>query len=315
MVRRSLLLPVAWLLCALGGGAVAGPAAGASGPHILVLISHEATPYRDALKGFERALQASGVEADIETVALHGDASKVAPALLAAKRNGTALVFSMGLVATQNTLAEKPEIPVVAGMVFGADILRKRGNVTGVVLDMPLDLQLEWIRRLMPPDTVVGVLYNPPENQRRIDEASVSAHNLGLKLMPFPVDAPQSLPDVLESVANRVDVLWGIPDSVVVSPETAKTLLVHSFRNHVPFIGLSSAWVKAGALFALDWDYQDVGAQCAELGLRLLKGARADGIAPESPRRVVYSVNLKTARDMRVVLKESVINGAANAFE
>jgi hypothetical protein len=29
----------------------------------------------------------------------------------------------------------------------------------------------------------------------------------------------------------------------------------------------------------------------------------------------VYSVNLKTARDMRVVLKDSVINGAANAFE
>jgi putative ABC transport system substrate-binding protein len=167
----------------------------------------------------------------------------------------------------------------------------------------------------MPPDSVVGVLYNPPENQRRIDEAGISAHNLGLKLMPFPVAAPQSLPDVLESVANRVDVLWGIPDSVVVSPETAKTLLMHSFRNHIPFIGLSSAWVKAGALFALDWDYQDVGAQCAELALRLLRGARAENIAPESPRRVVYSVNLKTARDMRVVLKDSVINGAANAFE
>lgn len=315
MVRRSLLLSVAWLLCALVGGAVGGPASGASPAHVLVLISHDATPYRDALKGFERALRTSGVDADIEVVALQGDAGKVAPAMAAAHRNGTVLVFSMGLVATQGALAEGRDIPVVAGMVFGADSFKKKGNATGVVLDMPVELQLEWIRRLMPPDSVVGVLYNPAENQHRIDDAQASARNLGLKLVPFQVDTPQTLPDVLDSVANHVDVLWGIPDSVVVSPETAKALLVHSFRNRIPFIGLSSAWVKAGALFALDWDYQDVGAQCGELAVRILRGARADGIAPESPRRVVYSVNLKTARDMRVVLKESVINGAANAFE
>ena len=123
------------------------------------------------------------------------------------------------------------------------------------------------------------------------------------------------MPNVLETVAKRVDVLWAIPDSVVVSPETAKTLLVYSFRNRIPFIGLSSAWVKAGALFALDWDYEDVGAQCGELAIRIFRGTRAGKIAPESPRRVTYSVNRKTAREMRVVLSESVISGAAKVYE
>ncbi len=303
------------LALAAGAGAAAAANSGKAGPRIVVLISHDAAPYRDALKGFQQALAQRGVDVDLEVVALQGDARKVAPALAAARQNATALIFSMGLVATQAALAEKSDIPIVAGLVLSPDLFKKRGNSTGVFLDMPVELQLEWIQKLMPPDTSVGVLYNPAENQRKIDEAGASARGMGLRLVPFQVDTPQSLPDVLDSVANRVDVLWGIPDSVVVSPETAKTLLVHSFRDHIPFIGLSAAWVKAGALFALDWDYQDVGAQCGELAVRVLKGARADSIAPESPRRVLYSVNLKTAREMRVLLKESVISGAANAFE
>jgi putative ABC transport system substrate-binding protein len=309
------MLVVASLLVALAGGMNSAIAAGRTKPHVVVLISHDAAPYHDALNGFQRALAQREMDVDFDVIALQGDAQKVAPAMLKAKRDGAALVFTMGLVATQAALAENSDIPVVAGLILSADALKKRTNATGVVLEMPMKLQLEWIQRLMPSDTTVGVLYNPAENRQRVEEADGLARDMGLKLVAYEVDTPQSLPNVLETVAKRIDVLWGIADSVVVSPETAKTLLVYSFRNRIPFIGLSSAWVKAGALFALDWDYEDVGAQCAELAVRIFRGTRAGNIAPESPRRVTYAVNLKTAREMRVVLRESVISGAAKAYE
>jgi putative ABC transport system substrate-binding protein len=315
MFRCLRMVVVAWLLVAVAGGVNSATAAGKIKPHVVVLISHDAAPYHDALNGFERALAQRGMDADLEVVALQGDAQKVAPAMLKAKRDGAALVFTMGLVATQAALAENSDIPVVAGLILSADSLKKRANATGVVLEMPMKLQFEWIQRLMPSDTTVGVLYNPAENQQKVEEAEGAARGMGLKLVAFQVDTAQSLPNVLETVAKRVDVLWAIPDSVVVSPETAKTLLVYSFRNRIPFIGLSSAWVKAGALFALDWDYEDVGAQCGELAIRIFRGTRAGSIVPESPRRVTYAVNRKTAREMRVVLSESVISGAAKVYE
>ncbi len=315
MVRYLRMLAAVWLWAALLFGGDSATAAGRSKPAVVVLISHDAAPYREALGGFERSLAQRGIDVDLDVVALQGDATKVAPAMLKAKRDGAVLVFAMGLVAAQAALAENSDIPLVAGLILSADPLKKRANSTGVVLEIPMNLQFEWLQRLMPPDTTVGVLYNPAQNRQKIQAAEGAAREMGLKLVTFQVDTPQTLPDVLETVAKRVDVLWGIPDSVVVSPETAKTLLVYSFRNRIPFIGLSSAWVKAGALFALDWDYQDVGSQCGEMAVRILKGARAGSIPPESARRITYSVNLKTAREMRVVLKESVISGAANVYE
>jgi len=315
MVRCLRVLVVASLLVAPAGGMNSAMAAGRTKSHVVVLISHDAAPYHDALSGFQRALAQRELDVDFDVVALQGDAQKVAPAMRKAKRDGAALVFTMGLVATQAALAENFDIPVVAGLILSADALKKKTNATGVVLEMPTKLQFEWIQRLMPSDTTVGVLYNPAENGQRVEEAEGIARGMGLKLVAYQVDTPQSLPNVLETVAKRVDVLWAIPDSVVVSPETAKTLLVYSFRNSIPFIGLSSAWVKAGALFALDWDYEDVGAQCGELAIRIFRGTRAGSIAPESPRRVTYAVNRKTAREMRVVLSESVISGAAKVYE
>jgi putative tryptophan/tyrosine transport system substrate-binding protein len=308
-------LVVAAAMVALGA-TVSGPAqAEESKSRVTILVSHDAAPYRDALKGFQHALQQIGIDAALDVVALEGDASKVAPVLKQAKRDGTSLVFTMGLVATQAALAADPDIPLLAGLILSADPLKKGSNATGLVLEMPMESQLQQFQRLLPANTTVGVLYNPAENRQKVDEAGRAARGKGLRLVPYQVDSPQSLPFVLDSLAKQADVLWGIADSVVVSPETAKTLLVFSFRNHIPFIGLSSAWVKAGALFALDWDYEDVGLQCGELAARVLKGARAGSIAPVAPRRVTYSLNLRTAREMRVVFSESVLNGAANVYE
>ncbi|MCA9452115.1 MAG: hypothetical protein KC584_05745, partial [Nitrospira sp.] len=64
------------------------------------------------------------------------------------------------------------------------------------------------------------------------------------------VETPQELPDALDSLPGNADVLWGFTDSVVFSPETVKGILLFSFRNRIPFVGLSTSWVKAGAVYA-----------------------------------------------------------------
>lgn len=314
MGRLARILFAALLLGA-AAAATAG-AATAARPRIVVLASHEGAPYRDALRGFQQALEQGGLgDASIDVRTFQGDSAKARQAVQQVRREGTTVLVTLGAVTTQAALAEGSEIPLVAGMILSADTLQRSGNATGVVLDLPAEVQLEWMQRIVPESKAVGVLYNPRENRQRVEAAERAARARGLRLVAREVETPEALPEALNSLAKRVDVLWGIVDPIVLSPETAQAVLLFSFRNRIPFVGLSAAWVKAGATYALDWDYEDVGRQCAELTLKILKGARAGAIAPVFPRKLTYSLNLKAVRHMKLEISESLVHGAAQVFE
>jgi putative ABC transport system substrate-binding protein len=138
---------------------------------------------------------------------------------------------------------------------------------------------------------------------------------MGLTLFAQAIETPRDIPGALNRLAGAVDVLWGLADHVVLSPETAQPLLLFSLRNRIPFVGLSASWAKAGALYALDRDYGDLGAQCGELAMAILDGRPPESLPPASPRKVVYAINLKTARHMKITLPDGLVRGAAEVFE
>jgi putative ABC transport system substrate-binding protein len=158
------------------------------------------------------------------------------------------------------------------------------------------------------------VIYNPTENQHRIEAASRVALGLRLKLESQPVSDTRELPTALETLAKKIDVLWGVVDDLVLTPQTAKHILLFSFQNRIPFVGLSTAWVKAGAFYALDWDYTDLGMQCGEMALKVLQGTPIKALPPVGPRKVVYALNQKTARHMKIEIAETLVHGAREVF-
>lgn len=137
---------------------------------------------------------------------------------------------------------------------------------------------------------------------------------MGLTLDARPIDSPRQLPAALEALAHRTDALWGIPDQLVITPQTARYLLLFSFRNRIPFIGLSPAWVKAGALFSLEWDYRDIGLQCAGQALQILGGAPTEDVPVQAPRQVRYVLNRRTAEQMKISLPASLEKAAARVY-
>ena len=86
-------------------------------------------------------------------------------------------------------------------------------------------------------------------------------------------------------------------------------------RNRIPFVGLSQTWVKAGALYALDRDYEDIGAQCGELAVKILQGTSPSALPPVTPRKVVYSINLRTARHMKLDISPGALRDAQAVIE
>jgi putative ABC transport system substrate-binding protein len=284
-------------------------------PDITVLLSRDERPYRQALAGFDAYLKGQGIVARLDVRIIERDGAVPPPAVPDGERATPALIFTLGSPAVRAAMGRNSGTPLVAGLIVDGWDLKDATNATGVVLEFPIETSLDWMRRLLPQCKRVGVLYNPEENKARVGAAVAAARGMGMDLVAREVDSPSALPGALKSLSRSVDVLWGMPDHVVLSPEAARPLLLFSFSNRIPFVGASASWVKAGALFCLTWDYQDLGAQCGELAGKLLRGKAAADLPPASPRRVLYALNLKAARQMKIEFSDEVVRGAYQVFD
>jgi len=287
----------------------------AATPKVVIVLSQESSPYTDMVQGFRVSLAGAGVQAEIEIHNLKGNSANAPKVIRFLKNEPPTMFLTVGSLATQAVLAEHEKVPVIASLTAHLEKLRKKGNLTGVGLEFSLESQFEVMRRILPELATVGVLYSPQENQVIIDQAQNLAKKLGIKLVTRPVETPHGIPDALESLANNVDLLWGITDHVVVSSQTAEPILLFSFRNKIPFAGLSAPWVKAGSLYALERDYGDIGSQCAEIAVKVLNKTNPRTIQVDPPRKVLFSVNLKTARSMKIELPQQVIDRASQVFQ
>jgi putative ABC transport system substrate-binding protein len=87
-------------------------------------------------------------------------------------------------------------------------------------------------------------------------------------------------------------------------------IFLHTLRSKLPFMGLSPAFVKAGALLALAIDYQEVGTQCGGLAARILSGESPSALPITTPQKTILHVNLKTAETLGLKIPADRLKGA-----
>ncbi len=286
---------------------------GAERDRIVVVTSDDSLPYQRVLEGVRSYLAAQGSQTALSVHSLHSEPAEARRALSAARLRSHPLL-TVGSSATQEALQIERDAPLVACMLVNGHDLKNAHNATGVTLDFALETQFEWIKKFVPEGRTIGVLYNPAENRTQIDAAAKIARSLGLRLVAREVATPQALPAALASLAQEADVLWGLTDHLVLSPQTGEAILLFSLRNRIPFTGLSESWVKAGALYALDRDYADIGAQCGEMVFRVAGGTPASELPPARPRKLTYAVNLRAAEHMKLEIPTALVEGADRVF-
>ena len=289
--------------------ALPGPARAA---RVVAVVTTQAdAPVAQVLEGFRRQFAA---DLELQVFQLVEDDLAGAELIGRLRTAHPQLIFVLGSHALKVVAKTVTDIPIVFGLVLNDQDLPGGRNLTGVFLDFPVATQLDWLHRLLPKARNVGVVYNPAENEDRIKAAAGIASRLGLHLQARPITSPRELPAALDSLANSSDVLWGLSDRMVANPQTARNLLLFSFRNRIPYFGLSSAWVEAGALCALGRDYRDIGGQCAELAAKILAGQAPETLPPQAPRRVLYSLNGRTAEQMKIELSPALMRGAEKVY-
>lgn len=309
------LLGVALLFIAPGTPPLASPAAPFTAPPpapngAVVIVTSSASPAaRDLVTGFKRRLEQRGgrITGEVQLPPAPAGGS-AALAGMHIRSSDVVLVIGSEALAAVQRLDGNPN--VIAALAFDRAVA-DGGHVTGVGLDFPIEKQLQLLRRILP-DGVhrAGIVFSPAHNARQIQLIQEAGRAAGLEILTRPVTAPSEIPQALASLATTADVLWGVADDLVITPETARSILLFSLRNRVPLIGLSSAWVRAGALIALERDYADIGAQCAEQAARLLAGEPITAVRPEAPRRALYVINQRTAEQMNIRFSAETLRNA-----
>lgn len=260
-------------------------------PRVLVYAAEDTPQLRAALVGVREAIGATPIE---EIPA--GDAG---PRLKAAAREGPeAVVITLGSHAATRAADEAPSLTAVECMSTPA-----APGAKAVPAAIPLEQQLVWLRRLLPAARYIGLLYDPAQNSEVVDALAEALRRSDLNPVLAPVAAPTMLPAALGRLSSSADALLAIADTTVYTRETAKSLLLFSFRHKLPLVGLSEAWVQAGAIYALDWDYRELGMFCGQLALQRLPGS---GAAAPIPPRLHLFVNQRSARLFRLHWDDSM---------
>lgn len=297
------------------------PAFSESPAVIVVVLSRDIAPYRDALDGFQDHLGVA--RKPFKLVDFSIEAWEHDPAALIDKirsRRPT-MVLTLGSAATDFVAEQIRDIPIVFSLVLPStghgsleQLRESHRNITGATMEIPLSLQFKKLRELIPEARRIGVLYDPQVSGPVVEEAEATATRAGLQLVPIPVTSEGDVVRETEDLADRVDVLWSVADSTVFTPQGLKHILLATLRNRIPFVGLSPAFVKAGALLALSCDYEDIGKQSGEIAERVLAGEKPHQIPTALPRVVNLSVNMNTARQVNVAITDEVRHAAATVF-
>jgi len=291
-----------------------GPPAtqGIAAQGIAVLKSHDIAPINQALAGF-----VATCPEHITTYDLGGSIGNSRGIIDRIMASSPRLIVAIGPLAAQVAKAEVRGVPVVFAMVRNP---RKSGlegdNIAGVSLDVPIEAQLTMYKSLLPTLRVIGVVYDPEKTGSLVKEAGELAGRFGLRFLATPVASQTEVPAALRGLLGKVDALWMLPDDTVITPESLTFFLLTAFKQNLPVLTISDAFVEAGALAALSADYTDVGRQACQLSREIESGQRRPAQASiVPPAKVNVAINLQTASQLGLILPPEVVQSASKVYQ
>jgi putative ABC transport system substrate-binding protein len=172
---------------------------------------------------------------------------------------------------------------------------------SAIFLDQPMERQIAFLLAALPSTRNVGILYSTPPQElpnvrRLLADKNVRLHDRG-------VGGAQSLNDALESILSESEVLFVLADAGVYNAGTIRNILLTSYRKQIPLVGISQAYVKAGALCAIYSTPNQIATQAAEAVRIFSESGKLPPV--QYPKEFEVSVNKQVARSLNIRIEEA----------
>lgn len=218
--------------------------------------------------------------------------------------------------------AKKADVPVIFTAVtdpIAAALANEDGSpageVTGTSDKLPVEKQLEMIRKILPDAKTIGILYSTSEvnSETAIKEYKSAASAYGFEIVEGPVTAPADIPLAADSLLEKVDCLNNLTDNTVVS--SLPLILDKASKKNIPVFGSEVEQVKLGCLASMGLDYVDLGKQTGRMAAKVLKGeAKASEINFEVIKEAAFYGNSKAAQNLGITIPSELTDSAAEIF-
>ena len=199
-------------------------------------------------------------------------------------------------------------VPIVATLLPRSvfEPQRRRLNVpaTAVVLDQPAARQMALLRYAFPHMRRLGVLFGN-DSQQFQPAFEKAAMEQGLQLNAYKVEGEDNLYPALQRVLEENDVLLAIPDAAVYNGRSIQNVLLASYRQKIPMMGFSPAYVRAGAMLALYSSPAQIGNQTVRVIQSALSGVALQPV--QIPTEFTVGVNANVARSLGFRLSEDAL--------
>jgi putative ABC transport system substrate-binding protein len=279
---------------------------------VAVLQSADIVAYNQAITGLKAELPASTSVTEYD---MQGDVARGRKLARKIRASETGLVVAVGLKAALVAKLEIVDVPVLYCMVLDPEKYDLRAaNMTGIGLQIPFERQLLAMRAILPRVKQIGVVYDPEKTGPLVEEARRTSKGSDLELVERQVSSEKEVPGAVRSLIGKVDVLWLVPDSTILTEESLRFVLSTALDRTVPVIGFSSEFVRNGALIGLSVNPEDIGRQAGAMAKKILSGRGAISPAIVPPERVRLAVSLKAAKFLGVTVPPDVISRADEVF-
>ena len=279
---------------------------------VSILSSGGSALYQETVASFR---QHSPSTLDVATIDLEGRLDRAQDVGERIRAGHPRLVFAVGLKAALVAKSQLPDTPTVFALVVNPE---EHGlpasNMVGIRYQVPLLSQLEHIRTLAPHARRIGLLYGDQKTGILPDQARTKAKALSLQLVTASVSKGDNLAEILHTLLPKIDLLWIIPDSTVLTESSVDVLLQSTLRQKIPVFTFSTAMVQRGALGALVIDPSDTGKQAAHVARAMLAHQGPSSPALLEAEHAQLALNINTAEFLGLTLPPATIRTARILF-
>lgn len=170
--------------------------------------------------------------------------------------------------------AEDKDIPVVYTAISDPDEAKlTQGNITGSSDKLPVEAQLELIRKTQPTAEKIGIVYtlSEPNSVSAIKEYREKAGDFGFEIIALGVNAQEEVTQAVDTLIKKgVDCFSNLTDNKVVG--VLSSILEKTNDAGIPVYGSEIEQVKLGCVASAGIDYYALGVETGKMAAKILKG-------------------------------------------
>jgi len=218
------------------------------------------------------------------------------------------LLVTVGSEALVQLQAAADKTPIVALLVSRATLDKLRdtapGRITGVYFEQPMANQARLLRAAFPNRSRVGAILGPSSARYRADLAQ-ALRRVGMESVFEVIQDKRELSEAAKKVLDNAEIFLALPDEEAVNNQTARFILLSSYRRGIPVMGYSAAFVKAGAAVGLVSSPKHLGEEAARMVQEALSAKRLP--PPRAPMDFDVLVNPSVSRSLGLNLDASLL--------